>query len=175
MSVLRSKSASHLDSLDARRSTGPDARPRPKLPRHRSAVTVSASSHFVSLYAPRDEREDAFSLSGFFPSNLSPSALEPATQQESEWWRTSDEDDVPIEYLSGRVSPISEGDEEWDVPTPRSPDAEDAHAVDAIRQEDKLGILALGGMSSALPFPSRASLRPPFFPAPASRRSAAVF
>ena len=146
MSVSRSKSASHLAGLDPSQRALP-SEARPKLPRHRSALAVSSTSHFVSAYTPRVEREDPFSLFGFFPSTISTALAEPGVQQEWDWLHSTDEED---QDFSGLVSPISEGSDDWDIPTPCSPEAEDALAGDAIRQEDKLGVLALSGMSLRL-------------------------
>lgn len=143
MSISRSKSVTSLSASQAD-TAGPRA--RPKLPRHRSAVTVSAIPHFASAYTPRVEREDPFSLSGFFPTNLPALTSEPTSQHEWDWLR-AEEDEVPTERFSGPVSPISESDDEWNIPTPLSPDVEDALARDAIKREDKLGILALTGKS----------------------------
>ena len=123
---------------------------RPQLPRHRSAVGIAGHSHhLVSVYTPRVEREDPFSLSGFFPTSLA-AREHPDSEQEWDWLRAATDEDgaeEEEEYRSGRVSPISESDSEWNVPTPCSPDMEDVLAGDAIKREDKLGILALSGAS----------------------------
>ena len=79
------------------------------------------------------ERERSYSF--FEPHNPRP---------QSEW------DDVRYAVMS----PISESDDEWNVPTPCSPDMEDALAGDAIRREDKLGILTLSSMSHPFLCPS---------------------
>ncbi|KAI0778476.1 hypothetical protein BD413DRAFT_465769 [Trametes elegans] len=151
-SLPRSQSVPHVGSLrittDLPRS--PTQGSRPKLPRHRSAVAVSGTQPLASLYTPRSEREDPFSLGGFFPSNLGAFDSSPV---EHEWdWLHSPDDDAPravrSPLRSGLVSPISE-DDEWEIPTPCSALAEtgDTLARDAIKREDKLGILALGGTS----------------------------
>ncbi|KAI0800973.1 hypothetical protein C8Q74DRAFT_458764 [Fomes fomentarius] len=158
MSVPRSRSVPHISSLQTTKlhpdpsSSSPsdrDRHARPQLSRHRSAVTISSSAHHLApIYTPRVEREDPFSLSGFFPANLNFAALEhPETEQEWDWLRASDHSEADeseqLEFRSGRVSPISESDDEWNIPTPCSPEVEDALTGDAIKREDKLGILKL--------------------------------
>ncbi|KAI9060596.1 hypothetical protein FKP32DRAFT_1577497 [Trametes sanguinea] len=155
-SIPRSHSVPHVGSLKITTTDLP--RPRPKLPRHRSALPLSGSStsSFSALYTPRTEREDPFSLGGFFPANLSTFEKSP-TEQEWDWLHPDaaaadedyyDDDRGRGRYFSpvrsGLVSPISE-DEEWDIPTPCSAlaDADDSLARDAIQREDKLGILTL--------------------------------
>ncbi|CDO73511.1 hypothetical protein BN946_scf185013.g146 [Trametes cinnabarina] len=156
-SIPRSHSVPHVSSLKITTTDLP--RPRAKLPRHRSAVPLSGSStsSFSALYTPRSEREDPFSLGGFFPANLSTFEKSP-TEQEWDWLHPDaaavdsdvDEDRYGREgrfltpICSGLVSPISE-DDEWDIRTPCSAlaDADDSLARDAIRREDKLGILTL--------------------------------
>ena len=125
-------------------------------------ASASASAHTgpASPYTPRVEREDPFSLSGFFPASLS--ALErPEADQEWDWLHHHADDDDDEDggeeredaaYRSGRVSPISESDDEWNVPTPCSPDVEDLLTGDAIRREDKLGILTLSSKSFRVVF-----------------------
>ncbi|KAH9944134.1 uncharacterized protein BXZ73DRAFT_87095 [Epithele typhae] len=101
-----------------------------------------------ATYTPHIEREDPFSLAGFFPSPFYAPALEAAPRaHEWDWLRAStDDDDVPIEYLSGRVSPIS-SDDDWSVHTPSPHDLEDAFSrvndfeEETIKREDKLGVL----------------------------------
>ncbi|KAI0375298.1 hypothetical protein BV20DRAFT_960404 [Pilatotrama ljubarskyi] len=150
MSIPRSQSVPHVSSLrittDMPRASQRDSA-RPKLPRHRSAVAVSGSTQpLASLYTPRSEREDPFSLGGFFPANLGAFESSPA-EQEWDWLHAEDDRAAALRSpaRSGLVSPISE-DDEWDIPTPCSAfaDAGDALARDAIKREDKLGILALG-------------------------------
>lgn len=154
MSVPRSRSVPHITLQTTNLSTASSSsqpaerHARPHLPRHRSAVALSSSSHhLVPVYTPRVEREDPFSLSGFFPANFA--ALEhPEAEQEWDWLRVTDDSDAgDDDHRSGRVSPISESDDEWTVPTPCSPDVEDALTGDAIKREDKLGILTLSGKS----------------------------
>ncbi|RPD64862.1 hypothetical protein L227DRAFT_270845 [Lentinus tigrinus ALCF2SS1-6] len=155
MSVPRSQSVPHFASFQitkistASSSTGVAERhARPQLPRHRSAVGIAGHSHHpVSVYTPRVEREDPFSLSGFFPASLAAREYSDS-EQGWDWLRAATEDEADAEelqtyYRSGPVSPISESDSEWNIPTPCSPDMEDALAGDAIKREDKLGILAL--------------------------------
>ncbi|KAI0361303.1 hypothetical protein OH77DRAFT_1516283 [Trametes cingulata] len=152
MSIPRSQSVPHVSSLrittDVPRASQRDSA-RPKLPRHRSAVAVAGSSQpLASLYTPRSEREDPFSLGGFFPANLGAFENSP---EEHEWdWLHASDDRAVLRSpaRSGLVSPISE-DDEWDIPTPCSAfaDAGDALTRDAIKREDKLGILALSGKS----------------------------
>ncbi|KAI0652144.1 hypothetical protein C8Q79DRAFT_1005369 [Trametes meyenii] len=161
MSIPRSHSVPHVGSLKI--TTDLPRAPqrgdtRPKLPRHRSAVSLSPESaqSFGSLYTPRSEREDPFSLGGFFPSNLGAFENSPV-EQDWDWLHRAAGDLDHTKSLrsplrSGLVSPISE-DDEWDIPTPVSALAEqgDALARDAIEREDKLGILAL---SDKLALPS---------------------
>ncbi|KAI8980718.1 hypothetical protein BD414DRAFT_493074 [Trametes punicea] len=153
MSIPRSQSLPHVSSLKITTTglspSSPASSRRPKLPRHRSAIVVSSSPQ--SLYTPRTERDDPFSLGGFFPANLGAFEYLP-TDQQWDWLHpdaaAADEDDYYLGGLSpirsGLVSPISE-DDEWDIPTPCSAlaDEHDALAQDAIRREDKLGILTL--------------------------------
>ena len=162
MSVPRSQSVPHFTSTSLQRTkipplatatttavTDDHAYARPKLPRHRSAVAISVTKHVASVYTPRVEREDPFSLSGFFPANLPAHEHSVADQGSWEWLRTSS--DYDNEYRSNYPSPMSESDDEWNIPTPCSPDEVDAFTRDAIKREDKLGILALSsGMSSRL-------------------------
>ena len=152
MSVPRSYSVPHFTTVSlqgtkkATEDTGHHT--RPKLPRHRSAVAISSSKNLTSIYSPRVEKEDPFSLSGFFPANLV--ALEhSAAEQEWDWLRASSDEEG--EYRPDLVSPVSESEDEWNLPTPCSQDAADAFTREAIKREDKLGILALSsGMSFRL-------------------------
>ncbi|KAI0639699.1 hypothetical protein C8Q77DRAFT_1082492 [Trametes polyzona] len=163
-SIPRSQSVPHVGSLKITTTDLPGSRTttttRPKLPRHRSSASVSSTHQhqpLASLYSPRSEREDPFSLGGFFPTNLGAFENSPA-EQEWDWlhreYTAGGEDVVDFDgsvrrsrasSRSGLVSPISE-DDEWDIPTPCSAfaDAGDALARDTIQREDKLGILALG-------------------------------
>ena len=67
------------------------------------------------------------------------------------WLRTEDDgdndDDATGEYeaFTGYVSPVSEEDDEWipSTPGPIFDHHEDERTVEAIKQEDKLGILSL--------------------------------
>lgn len=158
MSVPRSRSAPHISSATLTKISAATASPepseshyhvRPLLSRHQSAVVISGSSHhLVPAYTPRVEREDPFSLSGFFPTNFA--ALEhPDADQEWDWLRATDEDEDEDggAFRSGPVSPISESDDEWPIHTPCSLHDEDALTGAAIKREDKLGILTLSGMS----------------------------
>ncbi|KAH9846812.1 hypothetical protein C2E23DRAFT_851095 [Lenzites betulinus] len=148
-SIPRSQSVPHVGTLKITTDL-PGPRTRAKLPRHRSA-TVVASTHntqpLASLYSPRSEREDPFSLGGFFPTALG-TFEHSAAEQEWDWLHAADDAAAGTHLRgaarSGLVSPISE-DDEWEVATPCSAfaDAGDARARDAILREDKLGILAL--------------------------------
>ncbi|KAI0660372.1 hypothetical protein C8Q70DRAFT_47686 [Cubamyces menziesii] len=157
MSLPRSQSVPHVSSLkittDLGQSSTHNGTRRPKLPRHRSAVAVSGTQPFASLYTPRSEREDPFSLGGFFPTTLGAFENSPV-EQEWDWLHpdTAANDDYDSPVRSGLVSPISE-DDEWDIPTPCSAldDAGDALARDAIKREDKLGILTLADKLSLPP------------------------
>lgn len=160
MSVPRSRSVPRFASASLQYTTAPavatatapgvtDNYARPKLPRHRSAVAISVTKHVAAVYTPRVEREDPFSLSGFFPANLLAREYSAADQGSWEWLRASSDEDS--ECRSSYPSPMSENDDEWNIPTPCSPDEVDAFTRDAIKREDKLGILALSsGMSSRL-------------------------
>ena len=151
MSILRSRSTPHVNPQEPFLSHA--ARPaRPQIPRHRSAFALSDSSPAAGSSAhhtPHSERvEDPFSLSGFFSPGLS------VTDQPSDstWnWLRGDEDDSGMDselrYMaSGCVSPISEEDGE---PFTEENSAllfdklRDRLATDAIREEDKLGVLSL--------------------------------
>ncbi|EJF66963.1 hypothetical protein DICSQDRAFT_131242 [Dichomitus squalens LYAD-421 SS1] len=151
MSVPRSHSVPHFTSASLRRtkiSSGvpatddADIHARAKLPRHRSTAAIASTKHWASVYTPRVEKEDPFSLSGFFPANFT--ALEHSgAEQEWDWLRASSGD---VDE-SGLVSPVTESEDEWNLPTPCSEDAVDAFANEAIEREDKLGILALSSDS----------------------------
>ncbi|OJT10085.1 hypothetical protein TRAPUB_13441 [Trametes pubescens] len=163
MSIPRSQSVPHVGALKITTTDlpGPGPRTRTHLPRHRSAVAVSGSIQppLSSLYSPRSEREDPFSLGGFFPAPLGTFENSPV-EHEWDWLHAADDAAAGTHRSprasarSGLVSPISE-DDEWEVRTPGSAfaDAGDALARDAILREDKMGILALSGMSP-LPLPS---------------------
>lgn len=103
-----------------------------------------------------EREEDPFSLSGFFPSQL---ALSNKLRVASwKWLRSEDEEDGygygsggedgtgEYEAFTGYVSPVSEEDEEWipSTPGPIFDQKEDEdRTLEAIKQEDKLGILSL--------------------------------
>ncbi|RDX50435.1 hypothetical protein OH76DRAFT_447481 [Lentinus brumalis] len=151
MSVPRSQSVPHIASFQTTKISTPSSSTeaaerhvRPQLPRHRSALGIAGDTHhLVPVYTPRVEREDPFSLSGFFPARLA-AREHPETEQEWDWLRAATDEEEGLErHRSGLVSPISESDSEWNIPTPCSPDMEDALAGDAIKREDKLGILTL--------------------------------
>lgn len=84
---------------------------------------------------PRDEREDAFNLPGFFPSD----------EGQRSWMWEADEEEV--ESDSEAESPSS-------LKTPTHISEEMAR--DSIRREDKLGVLALSGKCPRCPMLSSA-------------------
>ncbi|KAI0830607.1 hypothetical protein BC628DRAFT_885130 [Trametes gibbosa] len=165
-SIPRSHSVPHVGTLKIATADLPGPRTRAKLPRHRSATAVSSTYNthsLASIYSPRSEREDPFSLGGFFPTTLGAFENSPA-EQEWDWLHAADDAaagthlrlpraaaaaaaSTTARARSGLVSPISEDDEEWEIATPCSAFADegDALARDAILREDKLGILALSG------------------------------
>lgn len=161
MSIPRSQSVPHVGSLKITTADlpGPGPRTRTHLPRHRSAVAVAGTIQppLSSLYSPRSEREDPFSLGGFFPAPLGTFENSPV-EHEWDWLHAADDAATGTHRSpsarstrSGLVSPLSE-DDEWEVRTPGSAFADegDALARDAILREDKMGILALSGMSPPL-------------------------
>ncbi|OBZ78792.1 hypothetical protein A0H81_00850 [Grifola frondosa] len=126
MPIPRSKSVPHVafESTYHAHLSNDETYEHPKLPRHRSAITITP--HFPAVYTPRTENvEDPFSLAGFFPANFN--GRERQHQH------------------SGYTSPISEEEEDSSVPTPDPFPAgtDDGGTGDAIKREDKLGVLAL--------------------------------
>lgn len=120
MSIQRSKSAPHIVASPVKTV---------HLPRSTSHQQLqnNASSTSTRGYTPRTEREDPFSLAGFFPTAL--------VEEEEEW-----------RWLHAEEGQSSEGDGGGDR-TPSSGifgQAEDRNTREAIEGEDKLGVLALG-------------------------------
>ncbi|KAF7799252.1 hypothetical protein EIP86_010484 [Pleurotus ostreatoroseus] len=123
---------------------------RPKLPRHRSALALSESTSAAASsgrHTPLSERtEDPFSLTGFFSPGLS------VTDESCTWdWLRARDDDTHADadskfMASGCVSPISEEDADLLATQGLSPifdKLRDQLAAEAIREEDKLGILSV--------------------------------
>ena len=136
------------------------------------ATTGITSATGSGHQSPRVEREeDPFSLSGFFPAQLALSNklrvrswkwLRSEEEEEVEggegegeglgerWYgeeRMGDDDRFTGEYevFTGYVSPVSEEDDEWipSTPGPIFDHHSDEQTLEAIKQEDKLGILSL--------------------------------
>lgn len=118
MSLQRSKSASYIVASSVKTV---------HLPRSTSHQQLQNSASITRGYTPRTEREDPFSLAGFFPAAL--------VEEEEEW-----------RWLHAEEGELSEGDGSVDR-TPSSGifgQAEDRNTREAIEGEDKLGVLALG-------------------------------
>ncbi|KIK07412.1 hypothetical protein K443DRAFT_673334 [Laccaria amethystina LaAM-08-1] len=134
MSLQRSKSAPHIVGSPVKTI---------HLPRSTSHQQLQNSASNTRGYTPRTEREDPFSLAGFFPAAL--------VEEEEEW-----------RWLHAEEGESSEGDQ---VRTPSSGifgQAEDRNTREAIEGEDKLGVLALGqwGQSDEVDGPDIGLLSP---------------
>lgn len=149
MSIPRSKSAPHVGPIQSHPDPLAKVDNKPRIVRHSSALVVTSlattsSRHGSGRQSPRVEREeDPFSLSGFFPSQL---ALSNKLHVGGwKWLRSEDDDDSTGEYeaFTGYVSPVSEEDDEWMPSTPIFHHQEEERTLEAIKQEDKLGILSL--------------------------------
>lgn len=132
MSMKRAQSAPQsIENLFAltKARAGTSHWPQSSLPRSKSyLVDLHATSS--QLVIPWSEREDPFSLGGFFP------ASHRAVSEEWKWLRKEDDEDV------ARTDKESSSSFSVD-------DSDSALAEETIKGEDKFGVLSLG---KALPF-----------------------
>lgn len=126
---------------------------RPKFTRHRSALALSESTSAAASsgrHTPLAERDDPFSLTGFFSPGLSVTDESSSTW---DWLRDDTHAETHSRFMaSGCVSPISEEDADLLASKSLSPifdKLRDQLAGETIREEDKLGILSLREYSHA--------------------------
>lgn len=145
MSIQRSKSAPQsvagLSTFNLPRSFSHE-----HLQKNAGQASTSAATPAVSPSISRVDREDPFSLTGFFP----PLRFRTEHQEEWNWLRADREGDIQQDDAQSTYSFSSAGGEGIvDSPLTGSPAAvmfgqvEDDIARETIRCEDKLGVLSL--------------------------------
>lgn len=136
MPIKRSQSAPHpihalaLTNKPARASTSKE--PQAILPRSKSYL-VEHSATDSPISTPWVEREDPFSLGGFFPAS---SRAAPEEGDQWKWLRRDDDDEAQDEKASTSSFSVDEDDSVLG-------ELEDELAGEAIKTEDKFGVLSL--------------------------------
>lgn len=135
MSIQRSQSVPH--SIAHAQSSLPRSMSHQQLPRntYKTPIRRATSLRASPMASPRTEREDPFSLAGFFPTSLS---------TESEDWRWIREEEE--EHLEGEEEESHESshDERSGSVMSRQGNEE---LTRAIRDHDKMGVLSMGEWS----------------------------
>ncbi|KAI0348390.1 hypothetical protein BDW22DRAFT_80743 [Trametopsis cervina] len=140
----RSKSTSHVAPAQPFLVPGGSkttAQGRPLIPRHRTSLALTeltSSSSRSGHQTPRTDREDPFSLGGFFPPQLSTTTPD---RPDTEWgWLRNDEAAIQEDLI--RENEFEE-DDETILSHVMFDRTEDLRTGEMILQEDKLGILSL--------------------------------